>query len=545
MLTANARKSRKPVRVAFALSSLLIVYASCAEPMLDAVFRHEDLVLQANFKEDTTTALQARLFGLSDTNAEFKLCFLCTATNVFLSRTSENQDGAPQNLTNVIVHSIIPQDKPPFSWAWSGMFKCLQQSADVEFWIERGKERGVTNKAHLGDVWVIAGAENVSVTSTIEETNSAHFFTTNSPAGVPVVTCLPGKKVHLPVKSVPVLASQFAQGIVLEFGRPVETHTISVSRASYPDWFLGSQNWRPLFGWTNKAEVTIGTRGIIWWWGEWAAEYSTNFPNPLPNEPRASPKGWAEALADWETTQSLKLEQCFTNFTMMTSGPPGTDGNNPMQVEQLTLVVQLQGVNRQPAHANLFSFARNAASSWELFRAAQNQAVLAVRENRGDRADDHAKIRPRAAIVPASRSLTNGFPEKWFWEATDIALLATNLVRTASAHIRADNDHSFEIGLPQVTWTEKGATLRFGGDPTKMLGDSQRAAQLQYSTVEDPDTWVETNWSNPITIGSDGKTIRAVRYGAGNAPLLQYWIVAGTNEPPITIPAFEFFRPVQ
>src|SRR5262245_44286709 len=42
-----------------------------AAPKLDAIFRNHPIVLQANFKDDGTPALQARLFGVADNAATF------------------------------------------------------------------------------------------------------------------------------------------------------------------------------------------------------------------------------------------------------------------------------------------------------------------------------------------------------------------------------------------------------------------------------------------------------------------------------------------
>lgn len=519
----------------FLFAGVLFDVPLAAAPRLDDIFRQDILVLQGNFKADGKPALKARLFGIADDDSPFNISFKCTSSQVTLD--GKRLDGKPAPYT------ITPEGVPPFAWKWAGLFQCLDKTADVEFWIEDD----APNTAHLGDVWVIAGGENVAVVSTNQSASSNNAIVSASPNGSKVVTCLPGAIGNAPVGEAPTLGWSFASGMAKALQRPQETYTISVSHARYSTWLPSSPNWLSLFGWDHKHDVTIGTRGIVWWWGEWEAEYSFP-PAPMPNQRAATASGWSDLLADWEGSQERAFQKCLTGFTMMTAGDARPDDNEPAQVKQLTLVVQLQGVKRQPEHVKSFDFEKNATSSWELFRAAQNQAVSILREKRtvgGTLGIGGETIRPRAAIIPAVRSQANQFPDKWFWRPEDIARLSDELVTVALGHLGPASGQSVELGLPVAKWTEKGVTLHFFAKPAKMPEGTKQPAELQYCTEEEPDSWITfTNqWSDTITIAPAGKRVRAVRYGAGNAPILQYWIAPGTNQLPITIPTFEFYRP--
>ena len=528
--------------LALAIAAFGLVTPVTAAPQLDDLFRRaifeNALVLQGNFVDDGNPGLKARLFGTADDESDFTISFSSGSGRVTLD--NKRLDGDPVSVT------VRPKPISPFAWSCSAVFKCLDKTAEVDFWTQGG----VTNRAYLGDVWVIAGGENVMVTSPPEPPDGGRFVVFESPTCSPVVACLPEQRADPLQKQAPTLAWKFGMAVAKKLQRPVETHIISSRHARYSSWFRNSTNWLPLFGWEHKHELTIGTRGIVWWWGEWEAEYG-GFPNPLPNEPRATAAGWATALSDWEQTQSKAFQNCLTSFTAMTAGTPTPDSDDSAQVKQLTLVVQLQGVNRQPEHLKLFGFEKEGASSWELFRASQNEAVLALREKRtlgdGVFGIGSEKIRPRAAIVPAMQSPSNSFPNKWFWESADIGRLADELAATAYRHLGPGRTGDFEIGSPTVDWKDsKTVTINFKGKPTVIPPAARpELAQLEYSTADDPDSWATFRkvWSESITISVPNKIIRAVRYGAGNAPLLQYCIIPGTNRPSVTIPTFEFFRP--
>lgn len=488
------------------------------------------LVMQANFVEDGTPSLKARLWGMAD--GEFKIVFTSSSDKVTLDGQRLNAGG----VTDV----IKPDDFGRREWRWAGTFSCSDPTASIDIMLPSRREP-IT--AFLGDVWVIAGGANVAAESLISVPNGASFSTMSLAEGGGVIACVPVAAPSEHATNAPTLAWSFAMGLVTNLGRPVAIYTISSPQARHNRWLPTSSVWKPLYGnQESEHRVSLGTRGIVWWTGEWDAEYGS-FPAPMPPALSENEIDWAHELSTWKDAQAKAIEYNINEFCAMTAGAAKPNEKQLAQVNQLNILIQLQSVNRQPPHFNLFRFERDPASAWELYRAAQSDAVASLRRSTSK------AVRPRAVLVPAISGGGLSFPTAWFWDnQDDLASFAQELVRVAVLYLGPKDSSSLKIGPPSVVWDDpKNVTLEFTGDPKGLpaASTSDEFSSLEVSTKQDLSIWTKVTepWSSRMTISSADSPIIAVRYGAGDSPKPLLPIHNVKDEPAGVIPTFEFIRP--
>ena len=505
-----------------ALALLALAFSTMASEhggaRFDSVFlelaSHQALVLQANFPGESEPPLKARLFGTSTDSNEITITFTLIKGEAMLDGTDLTESPGASG--------ILRSEGGTNYWSWEGVFKCPTNTATIG--IRINDDAPIT--ARLGDVWVAAGGPNVATSSVMAASNAAAFA--GSGGRLPTIVAIPDEAADNNAAPAPVLASTFAAVLAQKLQRPIAVYTISANQGNFIFW-LSNAPWLPLYGWDAPHEVTIGTRGIIWWWGEWETEFGAD---ASALELLSGAPGFGAKVKDLQQLDKTGLLKCWRHFTSMIGGADIV--NCP---QQLDLIVQLEGVDRQPAHVNNFGFAREEeqASPWEVMRAAQTEAVL--------------ELRTSAAMVSAVTNEDDSLPAKWFWDASSVSRLATNLAVTAWRRLRLPPAKQVKIGLglPTADWSDsKSVTLSFEGLPAREnLMPKDGSARIQYSTNANLDLWTGFfgKWTPKLTLSAGQQAIVAVRYGAGTAPRPLFSFRIKGEDKQVTVPAFQFFRP--
>ncbi len=333
---------------------------------------------------------------------------------------------------------------------------------------------------------------------------------------------------------VPALGANFARALATRFnppsekkgGRPICVYSLSRGRKFIEDWNPAAEDnpWAALPGW--KAHLLPGMRGVVWWHGEWQAEYG-----PVPPPPD-------NALAPERSPYSIHLDRFQDNYfekgkelrglvadhlaslpePREEPAPPAND--SILAARTLWVVVQLPGAARRTEFYDVVRqdnpqekpFATY--SAWAALRAAQFHTVDLLR----------GESRPMAILVPFQGA--GNTAAGWVWHAKDPngpsrfsdagARLAIEIFANLSPGAADVVD-----GWPRIeNWQDKQPILKFPG-ATRL----ETTKVYQEPGVDAPLLWARTsdNWERVsitpdvtpnVTLPSGTKE---VRYGWADA----------------------------
>ena len=500
------------------------------------------IVLQANFPADGEPVLRARLFGNSDSESAFDLTFSTNTEDILLDKVALK--GTPQT------RSVKPGGGPEHPWVWEGVFSCRETGGEVTLNLAGEPDISI----QLGDVWILAGGDNIVRSGDFNPPPDQIFRVADGAGGLGGVIVRKKKHEEKPqtkIERVPWLAGHFASLLQQKTKRPLAVCLVSTRLGRAADWESRKPVWDVLFGDLKPRGKPLAARGIVWWIGEWDAELHV-LPVPLPGD---DPKVFWDGVRKWQKEEYDALLKVVTGFPAMIADESSHQPTSCFQASIFSLVVGLQGIDRQPAHLDLVPSDPLPSSTWELYRGAQVEVV------------NHIRALPpcvpgqpqatRAALVPAIpaqlQPTKNGDEKRWFWEnAATFELLGKDLAEAAWRRLAPAGTPGLavEIGPPTATWkADRSVELTFAGTVQGLPATlPPEEAQLQYALKSQPDRWLPAPfpWGNPLTIPAPAQAqdeVWAVRYGPGNHPNARHALKDAQGNAAGFIPVFRFHQP--
>jgi hypothetical protein len=562
---------------------------SFAEPAFDSILTTlKPLVLQCNFKDEGGIPVyEARLFGTATQAGPLHLRFRrLTAETITLDSDPIPEQTATPNendkVKEVEVMAVTQGDSA--QWVWRGVFSVEPRfdATKPALWIQIAEDHQQELQAYLGDSWLVAGGENVQRKP---KTGTAAGFGVATGAGFlpAIVTYLPqpAEPASFP-ELAPHLAARFAAAQGRQNKRPQMVVTVSQPGGTAEAWEnITAPQLAPLTGWNGEYSLGLGVRGVIWWVGESVTESAPpaqQLPSELAPELTGSPARLAKSRAanrapfvQWQNQQRDHLVramgQMADRLAFGVGIPPGVDTRfTPLRGKLSFYVVQAQGVWRQPEHFAAMHFTTDAWSSWELFRAAQNDAVAEWRSKDLRKVKHTEKsvlvpdppfeeeIGSRACVVPALPAADSSAFDvaRWQWDReADLARYSALVARLSDAVRRmwAWPKNEAEANVATVEWLKDGRAKVTIPEAANLGATLPGEAPLEYLVGETGVWKTVTTWNVPQELpilepGVASETVIAVRYAPGDKPGRLRSLFSSNKEPAGLLPAFASIRDV-